>query len=91
VGNVELDQLRARILAVDDQIIQLLAARQELAVQVGQEKYKAGLPVICPEQFQRVLSENAWRGRNLGLHPRWVRKIWKQIHGESVRLQRRQR
>ena len=43
-----LEELRDRIIAVDDEIIRLIGERRDLALDIGRIKESLGLPVLDP-------------------------------------------
>ena len=56
---MELENLRKRIDAIDDQLIELFKARMEAAAQIGQYKKQNGLPVFIPQREQEKLEDVA--------------------------------
>ena len=55
VTNIE--ELRGRIDAADDQLLRLLNERVACAVEIGRLKHEAGLPVYQPERETQVLNK----------------------------------
>ena len=51
-----LDELRAEIDAIDDEIAPLLARRMALAAQVAAVKHETGAPVLQPAREKAVLA-----------------------------------
>lgn len=87
----QLKQMRAQIHEIDCNLLRLLARRQALSRQIGEQKRKAKAPVLCLAQREKVMLRNQKLGVTLGLRRKLVAQLWKLIHAESIRLQRRQR
>ena len=85
----ELDELRARIDAIDDGLVALLAERQALARQVAECKRRHGLPARIPERIAAVIDRCAGEGAAQGLDPRYMQALWTQIVEETCRLEER--
>jgi chorismate mutase/prephenate dehydrogenase len=84
-----LEELRERIIAVDDEIIQLIGERRDLVLEVGRIKESLGLPIMDPAREARVVRRVAERSRALGVDEELTRDvIWRiissarQVQGE---------
>ena len=76
----KLDELRDRIIAVDDEIIKLIGERRDLVVEVGLIKESLGLPILDPAREARVVRRVAERSRALGVDEELTRDvIWRII------------
>jgi chorismate mutase len=79
-AEARLDALRARIMQVDEELIQLVGLRRELVLEVGEVKTRLDLPVLDPAQEARVVRRAAERARELGIDQELVRDvIWRII------------
>ncbi len=75
-----LEELRDRIIAVDDEIIRLIGERRDLALDIGRIKESLGLPVLDPAREARVVRRVAERSRDLGVDEELTRDvIWRII------------
>lgn len=75
-----LDELRDRIIAVDDEIIKLIGERRDLVLEVGLIKESLGLPILDPAREARVVRRVAERSRALGVDEELTRDvIWRII------------
>jgi chorismate mutase len=54
--NMNIDELRMEIDAVDDEILRLLNRRAKLALSIGEEKIKEKLPLLNPVREAAVLA-----------------------------------
>ena len=76
----QLEELRQRIIAVDDQIIQLIGERRDLVLEIGRIKELLGLPILDPAREARVVRRVAERSRALGVDEELTRDvIWRII------------
>ncbi len=77
---VRLDELRDRIIAVDDEIIRLIGERRDLVLEIGRNKESLGLPILDPAREARVVRRVAERSRALGVDEELTRDvIWRII------------
>ena len=75
-----LEELRERIIAVDDEIIKLIGERRDLVLEVGRIKESLGLPILDPAREARVVRRGAERARALGVDEELTRDvIWRII------------
>jgi chorismate mutase len=73
-----LEELRRRIIALDDELIRLVGERRDLVIEVGKTKSELGLPVLDPAQEARVVRRAAERARTLGVDEELARDvIWR--------------
>jgi chorismate mutase len=82
-----LDTLRKRIDALDEQLVRLLSARAECALEIGVVKKAAGMPIYQPARELEVLSHV--QQINPGpLDDGAVRRLFERIIDEARRLER---
>lgn len=82
-----LDEWRARIDAIDRQILDLLNRRAEAAIQVGRIKQDKGADPYVPEREQELL-DRLLRLNSGPLPSEAIRAIWREIFSASLALQR---
>lgn len=76
----ELDRLRERIVALDDDLIRLVGERKRLVAEVGRLKEALEMPVLDPAREARVVRRAAERARELEVDEELVRDvIWRII------------
>lgn len=85
-----LDELRARITAIDETLIRTMAERQALVLEIGREKERLGLPILDPGREAQVVRKAVARARELGLDEETARDVlWRLIasarHAQSER------
>ncbi|MCA1816684.1 MAG: chorismate mutase [Acidobacteria bacterium] len=85
---MSIEDWRARIDELDDELLRLLNTRARLAVRIGMLKRRAGLPIEDAERERDVLARA--RRANAGpLDERAVAEIFRRIILESRRLEAR--
>ncbi len=86
----ELQQLRAEIDSIDDQILELLNKRMEIVKRVGELKNSTGAPIYRPEREIEIL--NRLKSKNKGpLTPNAIEAIFLEIFAVSRNLERPER
>lgn len=81
------DALRQRIDALDEEIVKLLSARAECALQVGAEKKQMGLEIYQPSREADVLAHV--QQVNPGpLNDAAIKRLFERIIDEARRLER---
>jgi chorismate mutase / prephenate dehydratase len=85
-GASDLPTLRQRIDSIDDQLIDLLNQRAEVAVGIGKLKAAAAQPAYAPERERQIL--DSLRQRSKGPLPESaLRVIYKEIISASLALE----
>jgi chorismate mutase len=78
---------REKISSLNDQIIALLAERQQVCLDVGRIKAKHNIAVRQPERVQAVLDQCVKSAEPLGLRSQFVRWLFQQIIAEACALE----
>lgn len=73
--DAELEALRTRIRAVDEELVRLVGERRTLVLEVGRVKAETGLPVLDPTQEARVVRRAAELAREHGVDEELVRDV----------------
>ena len=79
----ELERLRLRIDAIDQQIVSLLSKRQAEVERVVQLKKAHNIPVYHPAREEDLLSHRRQQGSQAGLDPDYVEEIYRRILRQS--------
>ena len=83
-----LAEIRAAIDAIDDQLLTLLAARTELALEAGAAKAQLGRAVHDPEREAALLARVAARGAG-ALTPEDLVELWTLLMAATRRAETR--
>jgi chorismate mutase len=82
-----IDELRRRIDALDEQLVELLNARANCALAIGEMKQELGLEIYQPDRERDVLRHV--RGANRGpLDSDAIARLFERIIDEARRLER---
>lgn len=87
VADAELRLLREQIDHLDSRLLQLLAARFDVAREIARVKVEGNLAVFQPKRWDALLQHHMSTGQELGLGAEFVKDVFETIHAESVRVQ----
>jgi chorismate mutase-like protein len=82
-----LKEQRARIDALDDKIVDLLAERMDIVREVGIIKARNNITLIQSDRVNEVRERCAERGAKKGLNPELVRRIYGEIIDEAHQME----
>lgn len=82
-----MEDLREKINSCDKTIINLLAERRELSMEVVKRKDLSGSPIRDVEREKTLLQNCIKLGKEIGLEPTYVTRIFHEIIEDSIRLQ----
>jgi len=82
-----LASFRLEIDSLDEELLRVLARRQQLVTQIGELKREHGLTILQAERWRQVLAKAQASGQELGLSPALVADIFNRIHEESLSRQ----
>ena len=85
--NSSLNNLRAQIDVVDNQIIELLGKRMKAADGIGLLKKQKNVAVLQSKRWNEILGNMVLQGEERGLSEEFVLKMFKAIHQESINHQ----
>ncbi len=78
---------RARIDALDDKIVDLLAERMDIVREVGVIKARNKIALMQTDRINEVRERNAQRAAKKGLNPELVRRIYNDIMDEAHQME----
>ena len=80
-------ELRYRIDQIDENLLELLARRMQLSIELGEYKKANDMPVLQTSRYSEIIDRRVEFGESLDLDSEFVRKIVTEIHEESIRRQ----
>lgn len=83
----KLDELRANIDEIDEQIINLLAERMHLVDLIGEYKAENNVTILQIERWQHIINTRTTWASKLNLYLPFIMEYLKIIHKESIRKQ----
>ena len=87
VSTENLRQLREQIDRCDDELLEVLARRMQIARDIGQYKLEHGMSVVQSKRYADLMQNRVETAEELNLSPDFIRHILAVIHEESVRIQ----
>jgi chorismate mutase len=85
--NVLLKELRSEIDRIDDNLLQLLAQRMEVVLQIGKHKQSKGMDLLQLERWNEVVEDRLKKGTDLGLSRHFLLRMLHAIHEEALKRQ----
>jgi len=85
--NCKLDNLRAQIDVVDNQLIDLLGKRMKVADGIGELKKQKNVAVLQSKRWNEILGKMVMEGDEKGLSEEFILRMFKAIHQESINHQ----
>jgi len=85
--NSELTNLRAQIDVVDNQLIDLMGKRMQVADGIGKLKKEKNVAVLQSKRWNEILGKMVLQGDEKGLSEEFILKLFKAIHQESINHQ----
>ena len=82
-----LENLRAQINVIDDQLIDMLGKRMKVADQIGQLKKEKNVAVLQSKRWNEILGNMVLEGEQRGLSEEFILRMFKAIHQESINHQ----
>ncbi|MCL2412584.1 MAG: bifunctional 3-deoxy-7-phosphoheptulonate synthase/chorismate mutase type II [Bacteroidales bacterium] len=83
----ELEQMRAIIDDLDEELIATLAKRLKMVEKIGDYKCKNNISVLQLDRWKNVLESCIIIGKKQNLNEDFLLKLWTTIHAEALRIQ----
>ncbi len=82
-----ISQLRKQIDELDNNIMEILAKRMRVCREIGQYKKEHNMTVLQSARYNEILEKRGVQGSLCGMGSDFVKKVFENIHEESVRQQ----
>ena len=82
-----IDQLRAQIDVLDENLLWLLHSRMDVSRKIGAYKRDHNVAILQAGRWDALLSAMVEKGGRYGMSPAFIRAVMNAIHDESVRVQ----
>ena len=82
-----IDQLRARIDVIDEELVTLLRSRMAVSEEIGRFKKHHNVAILQLARWESLMDQVIRDGRTEGLETRFLQALFNVIHEESVRVQ----
>jgi chorismate mutase len=83
----ELQLLRNHIDAIDDELIQLFAKRNQYSKKIGKYKQDHNVTILQIRRWKKTLKNQVKNGAALGLREDFIKALYQIIHDESISVQ----
>ncbi len=80
-------ELRKQIDELDNQLMELLSKRMRVCREIGQYKKEHNMTVLQTVRYNEIQSKRGAQGALCGMDSDFVRKVFEEVHEESVRQQ----
>ncbi|NNC86572.1 MAG: bifunctional 3-deoxy-7-phosphoheptulonate synthase/chorismate mutase type II [Bacteroidia bacterium] len=85
----ELDSLRNKIDVIDEELLEKIALRMHYIKKIGKYKKENNVTIFQLERWNQIIDRVRKLATNLGLSKPFVKKVFDDIHDESISLQRK--
>ncbi|UCG28872.1 MAG: bifunctional 3-deoxy-7-phosphoheptulonate synthase/chorismate mutase type II, partial [Bacteroidales bacterium] len=82
-----LAELREQIDQYDEDILDLFMKRMRISETIGKYKKENNITIFQQKRWTEILEQRTYNGRNKGLNPDFVARVFKAIHQESINIQ----
>jgi|SRR5574344_864727 chorismate mutase len=82
-----IDQLRAQIDIIDENIMYIMKSRMNISRKIGQYKKEHNIAILQTSRWDTVLSAMVEKGKESNLSEEFIRTVFNAIHEESVKAQ----
>ncbi len=83
----KLDELRAVIHKLDNDLLELLAKRMVVSTNIGEYKRDNNVTVLQVAHWKKLIETSISKGNQLGLPKNFIKEVYRLIHDESIRRQ----
>jgi chorismate mutase len=82
-----IDQLRAKIDIIDENLLYTLSSRMKISQQIGEYKKNSNIAILQTSRWDAVLAKVMAKGEEYGLPKDFVKDVFTAIHEASVEVQ----
>jgi chorismate mutase len=82
-----IDQLRAKIDIIDENILYALGSRMKISRQIGEYKRDNNIAILQTSRWDAVLAKVVEKGREYGLSEKFLNDVFNAIHEASIETQ----
>jgi chorismate mutase len=82
-----IDQLRAKIDILDENLLYTLGARMKVSKQIGEYKKNNNIAILQTSRWDKVLEKVVTKGKAYDLPEGFIKEVFNAIHEASVEIQ----
>lgn len=79
-----IDELRARIDVIDNELLEILANRMRVSAEIGKYKKQNNITILQAGRWDKILEKVFEKGTEKGLDNEFLEKVFKAIHQASI-------
>lgn len=79
-----IDELRARIDELDNDLLEILSNRMKVSEEIGKYKKENNITILQPGRWDKILEKVFAKGNQKGLDNEFLEKVFKAIHQASI-------
>ncbi len=83
----QLDELRAKIDRIDQELIDALSMRKNIVTEIGKAKAENNVTPLQMQRMGALMEKRLSQGQSAGLQADYVKELFDTIHEESLRIQ----
>ena len=83
----KLEQLRAVIDELDEELINKFSSRMEIIEKIGEYKHENNVTILQLERWEQILKNRSFLADKVGLSDNFIKKMLDLVHQESIRVQ----
>ena len=83
----KLEQLRAVIDELDEELINKFSSRMEIIEKIGEYKHENNVTILQLERWEQILKNRSFLADKVGLSDDFIKKMLDLVHQESIRVQ----
>jgi chorismate mutase len=82
-----IDQLRAKIDIIDENLLYALGSRMKISRQIGEYKKNSNIAILQTSRWDKVLAKVIEKGKEYNLSEDFIKAVFNAIHEASVEVQ----
>lgn len=83
----DIRDLRIKMDSIDEQLVELLSGRMNIARAIGDYKKEHGLTVLQLSRWREIIKTRKVWSEEMGLEEEFLKLVLEQVHKESIRIQ----
>ena len=83
----DIRDLRIKMDSIDEQLVELLCGRMNIARAIGDYKKEHGLTVLQLSRWREIIKTRKVWSEEMGLEEEFLKLVLEQVHKESIRIQ----
>ena len=82
-----LDTLRHEIDSADNELLEIIFRRTEVAAKIGEYKKSHNMTILQVQRWQHLIDDRLKKAKKLGLNEKFIKEIFQVLHDRSIKVQ----